>query len=372
MSENLTTPIELLSTGNIVSASIRIYRDNFQSYFGVAIRATLWFLLPFLALIPVSLILSYGQANISNSIFFLLIPVWLLLFAFCTAKSIVNSAIINRLVFGILANQPETVREVRRNLTLKMRSFFWAFVLLFLIVVGIYLSFPVAIVILISIILLPISVMAAIANIELNIQPDIIQNNIVILAIIISGFIGMIFIVTCYYLTIRLLTRFFILDMPLAVEENMTATKSLGRSWELTKGYIGRIFVILLTAILVALPISMVLNIISEIFSNILILKTTFFNISFNSLFDTLGAVRILVLPFDMTILLPLSIIVMILGNVLGSPNYLLASLIQDYAIISLSNILLLPFWQTIKAVIYYDFQTSRKGMGLQLRKQDI
>ncbi|NES65460.1 MAG: hypothetical protein F6K24_09450, partial [Okeania sp. SIO2D1] len=99
--------IELLSTGNIVSASIRIYRDNFKSYFAIAIRATFWYLLPFLALIPVSLILTSGQANISNSIFFLLIPVWLLLFAFCTAKSIINSAIIARLVFGLLANQPE-------------------------------------------------------------------------------------------------------------------------------------------------------------------------------------------------------------------------------------------------------------------------
>ncbi|NES65459.1 MAG: hypothetical protein F6K24_09445 [Okeania sp. SIO2D1] len=208
--------------------------------------------------------------------------------------------------------------------------------------------------------------MAAITNIELNIQPDMMQNNIVMVAVIISGLIGMIFIVTCYYLTIRLLTRFFILDLPLAVEENMTATKSLGQSWELTTGYIGRIFVILLAAILVALPIGMVLYIISEIFENILILKTPFFNILFNSLFDILGAGIILVLPFNMTIILPFSIIVMILKNVLGTPNYLLAPLIKDYAIISLSNILLLPFWQTIKAIIYYDIRTRREGMDIQ------
>ncbi|NEP04181.1 MAG: hypothetical protein F6K25_02025 [Okeania sp. SIO2G4] len=61
MSQNPITLTKLLSVGNIVSASIRIYRDNFKSYFGIAIRATLWFLLPFLALIPVPLILAYAQ-----------------------------------------------------------------------------------------------------------------------------------------------------------------------------------------------------------------------------------------------------------------------------------------------------------------------
>ncbi|NEP78904.1 MAG: hypothetical protein F6K17_33025 [Okeania sp. SIO3C4] len=370
MHQNPITLTKLLSVGNIVSASIRIYRDNFKSYFGVAIRATLWFLLPFLALIPVPLIFAYGQANISNSNFLLLIPIWLLLFAFCTAKSIVNSAIIGRLVFRLLANQPETVREVRRNLAPKIRSFLWAFVLLFLIVIGIYIGFPVAVAIISFILLIPISVIAVIANIELNIQPDIMQNNIAV--IIISGFIGITFLVIWYYLIIRLLTRFFIIDMPLAVEENMTATKSLGRIWELTKGYVGRIFMILLVAILVALPIGTVLYIISEISSNILIRKTQLFDISFNSLFDILGSGTIFVLPFSMTILLPFGIIAIILGNGLSNPNYVLAYLVQSYAIFSLSNILLLPFWQTIKAMIYYDLRTRREGIDLQLKQQDI
>ncbi len=34
--------------------------------------------------------------------------------------------------------------------------------------------------------------------------------------------------------------------------------------------------------------------------------------------------------------------------------------------------IFLLPFWQTIKAVIYYDLRTRREGMGLELRKREI
>ncbi|NES68218.1 MAG: hypothetical protein F6K24_24760, partial [Okeania sp. SIO2D1] len=137
MSENSTTPIELLTVGNIVSAGMRIYRDHFQPYFGVAIRATLWSFLPFFALIPIPLILIYSQANTSS--FLLLIPVWLLLFIYCSAKSIVNNAIIARLVFGELANQPETVREASRILKPKMWTFFLAFFLLSLIGIGIWL-----------------------------------------------------------------------------------------------------------------------------------------------------------------------------------------------------------------------------------------
>ncbi|NEP86182.1 MAG: hypothetical protein F6K18_04745 [Okeania sp. SIO2C2] len=143
MSQNLITVTKLLSVGNIVSASIRIYRDNFKSYCGVAIRATLWFLLPFLAIIPIPLILVDDRAN--NSSFLLLIPVWLLLFAFCTTKSIVNRAIIGKLVFGVLANKPETVRETRRTLAPKLWIFLWAFLGLFLIgiLIGIGVAFVV-------------------------------------------------------------------------------------------------------------------------------------------------------------------------------------------------------------------------------------
>ena len=33
---------------------------------------------------------------------------------------------------------------------------------------------------------------------------------------------------------------------------------------------------------------------------------------------------------------------------------------------------LIAPFWQTVKAVIYYDLRSRREGLGLQLRDHDI
>ncbi|NEP86180.1 MAG: DUF975 domain-containing protein [Okeania sp. SIO2C2] len=314
MSENSATPIAPLSAGNIVSAGMRIYRDHFQPYFGVAIRATLWSFLPFLALIPIPLIVIYSQANTSS--FLLLIPAWLLLFIYCSAKSIVNNAIIARLVFGELTNQPETVREARHTLKPKMWAFLLAFFLFSLIGIGIWLILSVVIGILAGII-------AAMANAG---QPNV--GTIVVLVLI-----GIVIFIIALIFIVRLLIRFFVFDMPLAVEENITATQTLGRSWELTKGYVGRIFVVLFIASLVTLPIGIIVQIIAGILENIL--KAT--------------------IPANPT-----------------DASFQLLLFLMGYSIGLLSNVFLLPFWQAINALVYYDLRTRREGMGLQLRKQDI
>jgi hypothetical protein len=40
--------------------------------------------------------------------------------------------------------------------------------------------------------------------------------------------------------------------------------------------------------------------------------------------------------------------------------------------IIISSNAAILPFLQTVKAVIYYDLRSRREGLGLQLRDREI
>ncbi|WP_287239347.1 MULTISPECIES: hypothetical protein [unclassified Okeania] len=54
------------------------------------------------------------------------------------------------------------------------------------------------------------------------------------------------------------------------------------------------------------------------------------------------------------------------------NPNIQFLSFLLGYAIGLLGNVFLLPFWQAIKAVVYYDLRTRREGIDLQLRKQDI
>lgn len=37
-----------------------------------------------------------------------------------------------------------------------------------------------------------------------------------------------------------------------------------------------------------------------------------------------------------------------------------------------LANVLVTPFWQAIKAVVYYDLRSRREGLGLKLRDREI
>lgn len=316
MSQNPTPPMEPLSVGNVVSAGLKIYRDHFKSYFAVAIRVTLWSFLPFLVLIPLPLFFIYGRPETSTFLLLIVIPIWLLLLLYCSAKSIVNSAIIGRLVFGELANQPETVREAYQILAPRMWTFLSAFFLLFLIGIGVWLGLSLLIAIIVGMI-------GGITN--------SFQENFIAIGIV--AVIGIVIFVICLSFIIRLLTRFFIIDMPLAVEENMTATQTMGRSWELTKGYVGRIFLILIVAGLITVPISIIMQIVAGIFQGIL--ATT--------------------VPSEPTDI-----------------SFQLLSFIIGYIIGLCGNLLLLPFWQAIKAVIYYDLRTRREGMGLQLRKREI
>ena len=117
--------------------------------------------------------------------------------------------------------------------------------------------------------------------------------------------------------------RFSLVTLPLAIEENVDATSTIGRSWELTKGHVWRIFLILFVASLITLPMQILLQIISFIVQGIL---------EFTS---------------DNN---PLLFIAIFIGG----------------------SALILPFWQSLRAVIYYDLRSRREGLGLKLREREI
>ncbi|GFZ94078.1 hypothetical protein CYANOKiyG1_04740 [Okeania sp. KiyG1] len=174
--------------------------------------------------------------------------------------------------------------------------------------------------------------MSFIGGIIITILGFSVNNNDLGSVILGSTFLAILFIVLAI-----LLARFFILEIPLAVEEVAGATKTLGRSWELTKGYVRRIFIILVIAGLITLPVGIILQIFTTILQGILLLAISPTQ------------------PIDAT-----------------NPNIQFLSFLLGYAIGLLSNVFLLPFWQAIKAVVYYDLRTRREGIDLQLRKQDI
>ncbi len=259
-----------LSVGNVVSASLRIYRDRFKSYFGLALVATLWLLVPI-----------YGWAKYSAI-----------------------AALISRLAFGEVREKPETVSDARREVNPRMWRFLWAGILTFLIFFGASFVGGIA-----------MAILAAGAGAIFG------QNYVIIAAFLVVAVIAFLIIY------IRIISRLLIVELPLAMENNIGASSAIGRSWELTKGSVGRIQWIVFVGILVSLPITIVVQILSVIVESVL--KAV------------LGAE----------------------SGIFYFVYYLLILLLSLG-----SSALVTPFWQAMKAIIYYDLRSRKEGLGLQIR----
>jgi membrane-anchored glycerophosphoryl diester phosphodiesterase (GDPDase) len=214
-----------LSVGNVVSASVRIYRDNFKLYFGLALVASLWLLIPI-----------YG---------------W--------AKYFAISALISRLALGEVREKPETVSDTRGQVNPRMWRFFWARILTFLIYIGVYVAATVAVTIALAI---GLYVAATIAATILGGRAAAIfgQNYVII-----SALVGVGTLIAFLIIYIRIISRLLIVELPLAIENNIGATSAIGRSWELSKESVGRILWIFIVAFLVSLPLGIVGQILTGI-----------------------------------------------------------------------------------------------------------
>ena len=129
---------------------------------------------------------------------------------------------------------------------------------------------------------------------------------------------------------IWLISRLFLIELPLAIEEGVNATSTIGRSWQLTQGSIGRIQLVVFIAFLISIPIGLAINILSVIIQLAI-------GAGFESSAEAAG---------------------------LG----ILATILYVVFIFA-AGALMIPFWQAIKAVIYYDLRVRREGMGINLRK---
>jgi F0F1-type ATP synthase membrane subunit c/vacuolar-type H+-ATPase subunit K len=262
-----------LSVGNVVSAALRIYRDRFKLYYRLAFIAYLWILVP-----------VYG---------------W--------AKFTAISALISRLVFGEITNRPEPVNEARRPVERKLWSFLGAGLLVGLIFIGVGFGFSIV-----------FGILAGVLGTILGQNPTVLP---------VLGLLGVVAFIAFVIGFIRLISRLFLVDVPLAIENDLGATSAISRSWQLTKGYVSRLQWIVFVAFLLTLPISIAVQIV-------------------------------------------LAIVQVVLGAVLPTESGIFAFL---YFVLVLglsfaSGALLIPFWQAIKAIVYYDLRNRKEGMDLKLR----
>ncbi|ABA24407.1 conserved hypothetical protein [Trichormus variabilis ATCC 29413] len=276
------SPTQALSVGNVVSAGLRLYRSHLKDYFLLALKAYVWVLVP-----------VYG---------------W--------AKFYALTALISRLAFGELVNQPESIPSGERFVNSRLWQFLLTILLLFLVGIGIGLG-----VVILSILLGVVS--AAFVG-GAGQQGNPATYLVFILAAFVIGIVALLGI-------LWLVTRFYLVDLPLAVEEGIEATSAISRSWELTQGHVWRILLISFVGFLITIPIQIVVQIVISILQAVFLPLIS----DGNTAFALLYFVLVLVLSFS-------------------------------------SGALLIPFWQSIKAVIYYDLRSRREGLGLQLRDREI
>lgn len=314
MSQNLSPQSSMppLSVGNVVTAALRLYRSHIKLYLGIALRATLWILLSCVPLIPIPLIFISRPPN--YGLLGLIIPIWLIFYIYCFAKYLANSATISRLAFVELIDRPESLQSAHSYTIPRMWTFFRAGFLAGLIVFLVNIGISIATNL---ILVLPAAILTGTSRGN--------SAGTGILALLqITKFIVDLFV------QLWIQARYFILELPVAVEDNVDASQALGRSWDLTKGLVIRIQSILLVAGLMTIPLIVV----------------------------GLIPIPVVILPLMFSSRSPESMATVIL-----------LTLLFVGILIGLASTVTLPFWQAIKAVIYYDLRTRREGLGLQLRE---
>lgn len=227
--------------GQVIHATLKLYRSHLKSYFLISLRANIWLFLPLLILIPAGIII-WSNINLGqNSPWFWLIAalVGVILFIYGLGKYWVNAAVISRLAFCELINQPETVKLARMRVARHLWAFVFAnfFLSLFFIAVYLLCLFGTVLYVLISTndsiseTILPFWVIIAISS---SIEPSL-----------------QIFGLISAWLSIRLL----IFEIPLVIERNRHSLSTITRSWTLTKGKTWDIFSILLTMAVIIFPL---------------------------------------------------------------------------------------------------------------------
>lgn len=322
-----SSPIAPLSPGNVVSAAFQLYRENAKQYLQIALVSVGWSLLPILGLIAIAtvaaIVIGATQQPAAGIGLFVLASIAVLVFAFfCFARSLANAALISRLAYGELSNQQTDVAAARRFVKSRAWQFLWVQVRVSLIVLGVILAFY-----LLGAILLGILIALTAGGITGA------GGGNPLVAFVLAVLLVVLVAVTVV-LVLRVSARLFGAEVPLAVEQQSSAGESISRFWQLAEGNVGRIVLITLVAFAVTLPILILSNVVSSV-------PQAMIEASAQS-----GTEQYAVLIF-------------------------LSSIIS-LAVSLLLNVIVLPIWQTLKAVLYYDLRNRREGLDLQFRDRSL
>lgn len=314
-----------LNSGNVVSVGLKLYRSQLKLYSKIALISTLWYMLPLLLLGVPTAIAIFIQANVAaQPTFQASFVVVYLLIAFssvglgilCWARAMFNLSMISRLAFMELTQQPESVQYARQRLKPKLWSIFVVHILTFFILSAIQTA--------VAIVLTP--VLAAIS----------------VIAFAIPWLGGFVLIVSQFIPLLAYLVGyacFFIPEVPIAVESSTNPGQSVLRSGQLSfRSFVHVLLVIGILAV-ISLPF----------YSLALTLPTILLTIISNQ-----------IAGFEPGVATPPMYRELLLVLGLGALLFLGV------------NLVVMPLWQTVKAVLYYDLRSRHEGFDLSLRNADL
>ncbi|NCQ83883.1 MAG: hypothetical protein GPJ00_04915 [Microcystis aeruginosa W13-18] len=306
MTNNSIAP---LTIGNTINTAFRLYRDRFQTYVFFAVRAGLWSLLPLILQLILSQLLYQTitpeqGSDIGLRLF--LFPIQI----FSAAKSLFNNAVISRLAFQDIIYQPETSGQAEKKVKPKMWRLWWMQVLIGLLGAAIILAITLSLVLVSFIPILGV------------------------LLILLAFF--------CLpFFFLWLSARIYIAELPLVIEDNLGSWQAIKRAWHLTKNSAWRIVGLMLIFIASLLIISVYL--LSGALASILFFFSVkilfFFWVNSSEYWQTLTE----------------------------NPLFFQQMAMFFYGLTTiflLLNILLVPFWQSLKSVIYNHVLDQKKNDG--------
>lgn len=256
-----------LSIGNVISAGLRIYRDRFQLYYGLALKAFLW------AFVPI-----YGWANCVSLL-----------------------ALISHLAFCEAIERPEAIGDARPQIESKK----WFFLrLLFLIILAIA-----------SLLFISIAVAFVLAIFIKN----TLSNNFLFLFLF--TLVNLLVFIFCF---LRIISYLFLTQSIILFEKNSNLFSAIRKSWNSTNIFISKIQGIVLAYFFLSLPSFLTIYLIYGAIQ----------------LLGTFGLIDVNNLPIiSLLILLPITLTTLAL---------------------------ILPLWQILQAITYYDLQARFRELNLK------
>lgn len=206
MSSSPRSDLKPLSIGNVVSTALILYRSHLGQYFGLSIKAVLWWFIP-----------VYG---------------W--------AKALTINAQISRLAFTELINRPETVSESQTRIQGKMWSFLGAGLLVGLIVFGINMG---------------VSLVGSILSSIVTVVAAIVLGGEEAVGVGVNLIVQLLLQIVILVAQLWAQSRLFLYETALAMEHSTDATGSIGRSWNLTTGHTLRAIAVVFVAGLLTVPL---------------------------------------------------------------------------------------------------------------------